>query len=402
MDVFVARQPIFDARQHIFAYELLFRGGLTNAFPDIDGDTASSKVLSNSFLNIGIDKLTGGRKAFINFTRDLLLRQVPAMFPRDRIMVEVLETVEPESDVVEACRSMRGKGYELALDDFVLRDGMETLVEMASIIKIDFRAGPRERIRRMLTALNGNGVRFLAEKIETHEEFDAALEMGFSYFQGYFFSKPEIIRSRDVAPSRMNLLRIVGEANRPDVDIDQLETLISSDVAVSYKLLRYINSSFFCRMRTIETIRHAVVLLGLDETRKFLSLVAAAELAGTKPEALIRASILRAKLCELLGRRNGYGGAPSELFLLGLFSLMDAILDMEMGEVMASLPLSDRLTSALLGGEGELAGYLRAVECYEAGTWEECLEVGATHCLTLETMADDYLEAVSWADSLAC
>ena len=262
MEVYVARQPVLDKNKRTFGYELLFRGGMTNVFPEIDGDRATSELLSNSFFSIGIEKITGGKKALINFTEELLIRRLPLMFPRDKIMVEVLEDVEPGREVIEACRELVEKGYKMVLDDFFYKPELEPLIALAKIIKVDFIAMPLSEIRNLVVRFAGNGVALLAEKVETHEEFQQALEMGFEYFQGYFFSKPQILKGKDISPSRLTLLQIIAEANKPGFSFDELEKLIRQDVSISYKLLRYINSAYFRRAQEISSMRQAIVLLG--------------------------------------------------------------------------------------------------------------------------------------------
>lgn len=400
MDIFVARQPIFDRQRRIQAYELLFREGPINAFPGLDGDTASAKVLSESFLGIGLERLTGGRQAFVNFTERLLRRAVAAMFPRDQIVVEVLENVAPRPELVAACRDLVARGYTLALDDFTYREELRPLLDLASIVKIDFRDGGEARVRETLDRLDGRPVRRLAEKVETEAEFARAAAMGFDLFQGYFFSRPEIVRGREIESSQASLFRVLAEVNRPDADVGRLEALFKTDLAMAYKLLRYINSAYFRRGQAVDSIRQAIVLLGLREVRQFVALLVAARLADGKPDELIRASILRAKLCELLGRRSRFPDEGGELFLAGLFSRMDAILGLAMPAILERLPLSPRLKQALLHGEGPVAPFLQVAQAYEAGRWEECLTCAIEGCVCTTHLAEDYLEAVGWTEAL--
>ncbi len=401
MDVFVARQPIFRKNNKIYGYELLFRGGMINAFPDIDGDTATSKVLSNTFFAMGMDQVLGGKRAFINFTQDLLLQKVPLMFPRERVTVEVLEDVSPEPEVVSACREMEKKGYEIALDDFSYQDELRPLIQLARIIKIDFMATSLDEIAEYVEKLSPYGVKFLAEKVETHEEFQRALDMGFTYFQGYFFSKPQILTGRDVSPSKINLMQMVAEANKEDMKFEELEKIVVRDVSIAYKLLRYMNSAYFRRVREITSIKQAMVLLGQKGVRRFISLIIMAKLASDKPDELLRTSIIRARMCELLGNDTVSGVNTSELFILGLFSLIDAILDEEMGKLMEKLPLSDAVKSTLVKGEGQLSVFLDLVKAYEAGDWEAFADSASKTGVNEEKVPDYYLDAVGWADSMA-
>jgi EAL and modified HD-GYP domain-containing signal transduction protein len=401
MQVFVARQPIFDRKRRIYAYELLFRGGMNNVFPDIDGDTATSQVLANSFFNIGLPRLTDNKRAFINFTAELLRKRIPSLFSRQELTVEVLETVEPEGDTLQALDELNRLGYELALDDFVYRPDLAPLLKLARIVKIDIRITPIDTLAVPAPPSGRGSIRLLAEKVETYEEFQQARAAGFELFQGYFFSKPEILEGKDIAPSQINLLQIIGEANRPDFDFRQLEKLINRDLSISYKLLRYINSAFFRRSREIGSIRQALVMLGEREIRQFISLVAAASLASGKPSELLRASIVRAKFCELLGNRCAHPAEGSELFLVGLFSMIDAMLDHPMSGLMAHLPLTDGIKKALCEQCGDLAHYLLLVQSYETGDWDRCLQLARSVAIDETLIPGCYLEAMAWADSLS-
>ncbi len=400
MEVYVARQPIFNTKQKIFGYELLFRGGTSNAFPDIDGDTATSKVLANSFFNFGIEHIAGGKKAFVNFTQELLIKKVPLMFPVDTLVVEVLENVKPEKEVIEACKEIASQGYGIALDDFFYETGLDPLIALANIIKMDFRATPIDTIQEYVEKLSKYPVKFLAEKVETHEEFQTALEMGFEYFQGYFFSKPQIVAGKDVSPSKITLVQIVAEANKEDFNFEELEKLIARDVSMSYKLMRYINSAFFRRVHEVSSIKQAIVMLGEMGLRRFISLIVMAKLASDKPSELIRTSIVRARLCEQLGQYGPSGIDGSELFTLGLFSLIDAIMDQEMESLMEKLPLSENIKKALVSGEGVLGQYLRLAQCYEAGDWKGFAESVKKLGIDEEKVPECYMEALGWANSL--
>lgn len=398
MDAFVARQPIFHASKKLFAYELLFRTGMSNAFPGIDGGTATSSLLSSSFFTVGIERISGGKLVFINFTEELLRRGVPTLFPKSEIVVEILEDVEPTEEVIEACRDLQQKGYLLALDDFVFRDNLQPLIDMARIIKIDFRLTPLEEVGAMLSRIKGGRCRLLAEKIETHEEFLEAKALGFHYFQGYFFAKPEILKNREVSPSQLTVARLICEVNRSDMEFRQLEELINQDVAISYKLINYLNSAYFGRVHPVSSIRQAVAFLGERGVRMFVSLIVASRLVEQKPDELLRLSAIRGKFLEQLAVVLGLN--EGELFLLGLFSLLDAMLDNPMEVLVGRLPLSAEMREALVARTGSLAPYLRLVEEYEKCHWLEVDRQLAQLRLDPEKMQGYYLDAVRLADTL--
>ena len=223
MEVYVARQPIFNKDKEIFGYELLFRESMSNFFPDIDGNTATSKLLHNSFFTIGIEEITGSKLAFINFTQELLINRMPLMFPRERVVVEILEDVEPQEDVVTACQEIAKRGYSIAMDDFFYKSELDPLIALTNIIKFDLRATSFEEMEGYVKNLANGDLRFLAEKVETHDEFNRALKIGCHYFQGYFFSKPEILKGRDFSGAQMNLLEIMTEANKENFSFQNLE-----------------------------------------------------------------------------------------------------------------------------------------------------------------------------------
>lgn len=401
MKVYVARQPIFKRNRKIYGYELLFRDGVQNVFPDIDGNTATSKLLSNTFFTMGMERVSAGKKAFINFTEDLLLKKYPMMFPRDSVTVEILENVVPEPEVVGACAEIAEKGYEIALDDFVYEEALAPLIKLSRIIKIDFLASTMDEIAAYVEKLSPYGVKFLAEKVETHEVFQQALDMGFSYFQGYFFSKPQVLESKDIAPSKVNLLQLMVETSKEDMEFEELEKIITRDVSISYKLLRYMNSAYFRRVQEISSIRQAIVLLGQQGMKGFISLILMAKLASDKPMELLKTSIIRAKICEMLGKGSSSPVDSSELFTLGLFSLIDAILDQDMKKLLKKVPLSEPIKRALVNQDGHLSHFLSVVKSYEQGDWKTFSESVVKVGIDEEKVAEYYLDAIEWADSVA-
>jgi len=399
MDIFIARQPIFNKKREIYAYELLFRDGIDNLFPDIDGDLATSRVLSQTFFNTGIEKITGGKKAFINFSRELLVSKIPLMFPSNLTSIEVLESVEPDESLIESCHQLKQKGFSIVLDDFVYQQSLDKLIKEADLIKIDFQKSSRAKIEEDIEQLSSFDITLIAEKVETFEELNEALEMGFSYFQGYFFCKPQILREKDVPPIKSNLLDIIAELNNRDFCIKTLQNLIERDVGVSYKLLRHLNSPYYRTLCEINSVRHAIVLLGERSIRQFLSVIIMSGLSSDKPDELTRNSIIRAKFCQQLGNTGGIRPNPSELFTLGLFSHIDAILDNNMEKILKSLPLTDRIKHALMEQDSDLRDYLELVICYERGNWSDVIKSASSLNISPDKISKIYIDALHWADS---
>ena len=324
MDIFVARQPIFNQQQEVYAYELLYRSGINKFYSCLDGDQASSEVITNSFLLIGLETLTRGKKAFINFTKNLLEDEVAILLPQEHIVIEILQDIEPDEKTLQACKKLKEMGYRLALDDFVYDDKFIPLIELADIIKVDFLTTDEEERGALVQRIGLQKNSFLAEKVETREDFVQAVEMGYSYFQGYFFSKPLIVASRDIPSFKLTYIKILQEIHKPEIDFDQLEKLIKTDVSLSYKLLKFINSLAFGFYSEIRSIKQALTILGEKEIRKWLSLISLQSVGKNKPDELMITALCRARFCELIASRVGLGDRSSDLFLLGMFSVIDA------------------------------------------------------------------------------
>jgi c-di-GMP-related signal transduction protein len=397
MEVFVARQPIFDRYRQLYAYELLFRSGLQNAFQATDSDRASVKVIADSFLRFGIQRMTGGKRAFINFTRDTLVKGYATLLPKELVVVEILENVEQDVEVFDACRELKRLGYTIALDDFVCEDWSNPLVHFADIIKVDFRATSARMRAELPSLIASRKIRPLAEKIETRGELDEAVELGYAYLQGYFFSKPLILSGRDVPGFRHRYLEVLQEVNRTSLDFGQIEAIIKREPSLTYKLMTYINSVAFGLRNRITSIRQALSLLGEDAVKKWASVVALAGMAQDQPAELVVNCLVRARCCELLAGPATLDGRASELFLLGLFSLLDAITGRPMAEVLRDLPLADDVKLALLGNRNRLRDVLNCLVAYEQAEWETFALYAAKLKVPEGEAARLYGEAVVWA-----
>ncbi len=399
-DVYVARQPIFDRKKALFAYELLFRDGTANCVPDIDGDAATKTLLSNTFFTIGMDRISGGKPSFINFPQRLIEKKVPLLLPKENIVIEVLEDVNPEPMVVDACTQMAGDGYIIALDDFIYAPDLIPLIAVAKIIKFDFILTPLPKIKKIIEKLPET-ITLLAEKVETQTEFQLALDMGFELFQGYFFQKPEIMSGKEIPGSQLNLMMIVAQINKADFEIDDLEQLVSRDMGISYKLLRYINSIFFSRASKVSSIKQGLVYLGENEIKRFVSLIAISKLGLNKPDELIKTSCIRGKFCELLAGATTDKINASELFTLGMFSMIDAIIDQPMNRIMNQLPLSDDIKDALVNDSGEYLPYIRLAKSYEKGDWDGVKAFSHQLEMNQQLLPELYMKACRWSDGVS-
>lgn len=400
MDVFVARQPIFTTKKSIFGYELLFRQGLENVFPDIDGDAATSSVLSNTFFSFELNEILCGRPGLINFTRDLILQKTPLLFPQRHIIIEVLENIEPDDDIISVLTVFKKKGYNIALDDFIYHEKFIPMMKLCRIIKFDLLATPLESLTDIVADIRSNyEITLLAEKVETYQEFEIAKEMGFSLFQGYFFSKPEVLTKKEISSNQMTKLNLINEAGRAHPDMEKIASLIRKDVSISFKLLKFINSAYFKRTTPVNTIRDAVTFLGEDELKRFIHVVAVSDLNPDKPNELIRSSIVRARLCELCGSLLKSHFTTDELFTLGLFSSMDAMLDRAMPDILENIRFSDTLKQALLGQDKGFNKILKVVTCFEHGDWKNNLFAVLAGTRIEEKLPQFYFDALKMADA---
>ncbi len=400
MEVFLARQPIFTPKKKLFGYELLFRLGLENAFPDIDGDIATSKVLENTFFSFELKEVLGNKPGLINFTKKLILQQTPLLFPPQHIIIEVLENIEPDKEVIAALELFKKKGFNIALDDFIYHEKYIPMMEVSKIIKFDLIATPLESLTDIVQDIQSNyDITLLAEKVETYEEFELAKKMGFSLFQGYFFSKPEILSTKDISPSHITKLKLINEVGKKDFDLIKIEELIKNDVSVSFKLLKFLNAAYFNRPTPIITIKDAITYLGTVELKKFINIVALSDLGENKPDELIKISILRAKMCEQCGTILKSHFTTEELFTLGLFSYIDAILDSKMTNILENISFSDKMTNALLGKDKEFQKIVTIINSFEKGDWDNNLYNIISGTIIERKLPEFYFDAITTINS---
>jgi EAL and modified HD-GYP domain-containing signal transduction protein len=375
-EVFIARQPIFDQSMQVKAYELLFRTGEQNSFdPAIDQDYASKKMMSDVLHLWGMDSLIGSHRAFVNLTEHVLLSEIPFLFDTQRVVIELLETVTPSEEVVQRCAELKARGFTLALDDFEYSSEFVVLFKYIDIIKVDFLISKREDRLNIVQKSKDFNVEFLAEKVETLDEFHWAKEHGFTLFQGYFFSKPEIIIGHDIPANKLNVLEILKEVNQPSMEFKELEKIISRDVSLSYKLMRFINSVGFGLRKKVNSIRHALVLLGEDELKKWVSFMALSEIADNKPNEMLELSLRRSLFLEKLAVLMGLKQGKSDFFLAGLFSMIDGFLDRPMQEILKDLPVSEEVKSVLMGESSSLSYPYHLMLHYEKGEWSEAFRM---------------------------
>lgn len=396
-NIFIGRQPIYSQDLKVFAYELLFREtDQKNEASFKDGDSATTQVIFNALIEIGLDQIVGERPAFFNMTRNYLLASCPLPFSEKRIVLEVLENITPDQELLAALRSLSEKGYTLALDDFVFQEELSPLVDIVEIVKIDISATSREDLRWQVEKLRQYPVQLLAEKVETQDEYDFCQELGFDLYQGYFFCKPRIIVGKRIPTNKIAIMRLLAKINDPNLNLGDLEEEISQDVSLSYRLLKTVNSAFFALPRKVESIHEAIAYIGLQTTRDLATLLA---LSGfdDKPLELMKTALVRAKFCEKIG---GLIDLPNyELFFtVGLFSVLDALMDSPMETILKDLPVSEDIVDALLHREGPSGEILAKALAYERGDW------GNVPIKSLEPkeIMTAYIQALQWAEKLFC
>ncbi len=391
-NIFIGRQPIYDRALQVYAYELLYRSSEENSAGLPDGDAATSQVILNAFTEIGIENLVGEHLAFINLTRGFIIGDNPLPLTQGKVVLEVLEDITVDDALIDAVRKLSQTGYLIALDDFIFHESLRPLVDIADIIKIDVRALTRETVSVHVKELRRSKARLLAEKVETQEEFEYYKELGFDYFQGYFFSRPKVISRHAIPANRLAILRLLGRLHDPDVTIKELETLISHDMSLSYRLLRYINSAFFSMPKKVESLHQAIVYLGNASIKTWVTLIALSGI-DDKPSELLTVALVRGKMCELLAERMKAPDRDS-YFIVGLFSALDAMMDAPLAQIVESLPLSPTVMAALLKHEGRAGQALHCALAYEKGEWDQI------DCTRMDENAivQSYLDAVAWAD----
>ncbi|MBN1957596.1 MAG: HDOD domain-containing protein [Desulfuromonadales bacterium] len=400
MKHFIARQPIFDTKGRVYAYELLFRSGLHNYFDCDDQDHAAASVIANSNLLFNLDEMTGSTKAFINCTRRVLLEDLMTTLPRQQAVVEVLEDVEPDDALIAACQRLKQQGYTLALDDFVYHKNYEPLLDLTDIIKVDFLLSDLDEQKRLAQMMIPRGIKMLAEKVETHEVYEQAKEMGYQLFQGYFFAKPVIISRKDIPTNKIQFLRILKDVHAQDVDFKKLALTIQSEVSLSYKLLKLINSAAFALRHKVTSILQALSLLGLREIRSWVSLLSISSMADDKPAELVVSSLIRARMCEQLAQPCKLGDRQADMFLMGLFSLLDVIMSRPIDEILKEITVEEDIVATLTGAEGQLQQVLSLVVATEKGEWEQVSSLAMTLHLEEKAVSTAYMDAVKWAQDI--
>ena len=395
-NIFIGRQAIYDKQLNVFAYELLSRSNAkqNEAFvSELNANHATTIVMLNALTEIGLHQIVGNQPAFINFTYDFLVDEFKIPDLPNQLVLEILEDVKVTDELISGVKKLSENGYLIALDDFLYHDDMLPLIKIADIIKIDILQLDETNLREHVKILRQHNVALLAEKVETQKQYELCTELGFDYFQGYFFCEPKIVEGQRSPSNRITIVNLLAQLQDPDVHIEKLEELISQDLALSFRLLKYINSAAFALQREVDSIHHAIVMLGLNTIRSLANLMLMSKI-DDKPSELLVIAIIRARMCEKLAL-NVDKKMKDSFFTAGLFSVIDALMDSSMEDIVAQLPLSPELRDALLEQKGVIGEALKCCIAFERADWNEV----QFQDLDAAVIQKSYFDAEIWSNN---
>lgn len=397
---YVARQPILNTERQVIAYELLFRDGKSNSFPNIDPNQATSNILTNNHLTLGVELVTGNLPAYINFHAKTLIKRFPSFLDPKKIVIEILEDIEICDELIQSVKLLKDKGYTLALDDHDFDPKWDVLFPYIDIIKIDVLAHSVVQVSKFIRKLKRMDIVLLAEKVETAEQYAQCKLLGFTAFQGYFFAKPEVMKQRKITATKKNILDLISHASQKNLDLNAISDIFSTDPGLSYKLLRFINSPTYGNNQEITSLKHALVYIGELELKKFIALLALSDLSDQKCDEIMRLSLIRAKFCELVSKHRKDEENPPKAFLTGILSLIDGILDHDLKFVLNVLPIHEEIKAALRSEDNYLHAYLKLARYIEKGLWSESKTLAKSIDYPEEFAYQAYQESLEWADGM--
>ncbi len=400
MEVYVARQPIFDVVNKVYAYELLYRQNEQNFFDQsVTSNVATSLLLMNSYYTFGIDKLAGEGKAFINFDKSLITSEYPMLLDKNKVVIELLEDIVPDKQFIECVKKLKAAGYTIALDDYVEGYEYMELVELSNIIKVDFLENTKEQIINIARRWKRSKKILLAEKVETQEIYDWAKKLGYKLFQGYYFSKPKMLKGKGVEDSTFQFIKIIEELSKREPDYKAISSIIEIDVNLTYKLLKLVNSNFVGSTK-ITSIQHGLSVLGIATFEKWISLAMIKNMAENKPQESVKVSMSRGKFMELIAKNTKLKNKANEMMMVGILSVIDGLVDKPMEEIVEELPLKDEVKKALLLQEGHYTKSFKMVLNFEKGLFEEAKEYYEELKIPIEKISQLYYEAIEWSEAM--
>ncbi len=393
-EIYFARQPIYNRDFQVEGYELFYRQAGAESAQFLDAEIATSQVVLNTVTEVGLDRIVGPHKAFINIARDFVVGGYLEMFALPQLVFEAVADIVVDEPLLRSLRQLRQQGYRFVLDDYTDNEAYRALLEIADYVKIDMLVTPEEEVRRVVPLLRQRGVALIAERIETQSILELCQTLKFDFFQGYHFSQPKMLKFRGVPANQLAILQLVSKLHEPEIDLKAIESLIRQDVSLSYKLLRYINSAYFNLSRRIDSIQRAIILLGTKNIRSWATLISLANIDHHRSD-LITVALERAKMCELLAEAVGLKHKESG-YTVGLLSVLDAMTQAPMELILAALPLDEDINEALLQHKGILGRILACALAYERCDWEALdkleleLEPGQINDAYMTALAEAY------------
>lgn len=400
MFAFIARQPILDREKDVFAYELFFRDGKNNCYPNVERDDATTKLINRKYQTLGLDDISCNKKSFINFQSETLLKGLPTNLDPENIVVELVADSLSNGGLLDMCKHVKKMGYKLALDDYRLLPDWREYLPYVDMLKVNANQGDLDVLSKNVGRFIDANVQLLADKVDSQENFAIFKEMGFDYFQGYFFSRPESVSNKDLPTSKLTLVELMGASSSDSFDVESINSVIEHDVGLSYMLLRFINNPTINKRYKITSLRHALNYMGEVEIKKFIALLALANLSDDKPLELLHLSLVRAKFCDLVGAEKSIGNNPPTAFLVGLFSMLDALLDQKMESLLEKMPLVDEVKEALLGEQNELFVYLMLVKAFESGSWLKVIRIAKMLEIDQKLLHSLFNQAILWGNGV--
>jgi EAL and modified HD-GYP domain-containing signal transduction protein len=394
-ELLIARQPIFNRSLEVVAYELLYRStGSTGQAKVIDGDLATTQVIVDTFSEIGLESIVGNKIAFINMTRNFLVGKIAIPFAPNQVILEILEDIVIDKPLILGIEKLDQQGFTLALDDVISAIQIEPLLNVTAIVKIDLMQVDRQLLPALVSHYKQHGLKLLAEKVETSQDYDLCHRLGFELFQGYFLCKPKVIISQRMDSSRLVLLRSLAKLQDPEATFESLEEIIEMDVNLGYKLLKLVNSAYYYMPTEISSIRQAIAIIGFEQLRGWISLLLMMAVQN-KPHELTVIALQRARMCEQIAKATHQTG-PETYFLAGLLSILDALMDVPMIEIMNKLTLAPELVDGLLNHKGKIGRILESVILYEQGN------LGAIFTTDIQTATIQkiYLDSITWVNEI--
>lgn len=398
MFAFIAREPILDREKDVYAYELLFRDGTGGTYPD--HNPQRSQQIAEKFYALDLDEISGEKTSFINFNSKTLIEGLPSSLNPDSVIVELADNPATDSGLMDACKHIKNLGFKIAVDDPLLVSAQHQIFPLIDIVKVDVTKSNYEQIEKSLPRFLDAKVQLVAEHVRSHDDFVTCRDLGFDYFQGYFFAEPEKKVQRHLPASKMNLVDLMGESSNATFNLDRINQIIERDAALSFLLLKFINNPTINKRYKITSLRHALNYMGEVEIKKFIALLSLANLSDDKPIELIHLSLVRAKFFDLLSQKRKQNQNPPMGFLVGLFSLLDALLDQSMPDVLAQLPLIDEVKEALLGNNEEFCAYISVVKAFESAIWLTIIKQSRALGIDQKELHSLYNQAIVWGNGV--